>query len=316
MQFSRLQLVRSSFQDAIARRASSLDAKDIEPLIRKVAFVVDVLHHSMTRVNRRLPTTTLPIQVSDASKLALKLRYNSGTDDVEPFFQLPAILEQFGVCLMTFEQPPIFGGCTIVDGVPVILVSARADIDSLYACARELGLLLTLPPRREKGVAAIIDTARNDNHYLRGLYERFADYFALELLIPSHGLGIALQEVRKLLKVSNPALGDVEILYLSRIFGVSFQAMARRCERAQLLPRGGAAALLQFLMDKCGGPERRASDLNLPPRPLLRLAPLSYAVLFAIGNLVRSGEISLEQLSTELDYSTELLARMLQQGLN
>src|SRR5687767_8695984 len=104
--------------------------------------------------------------------------------------------------------------------------------------------------------------------------EHFADVFALELLMPLRGFLVALKQIRRLLRVKYDGIGDVELLYLSRVFGVSFLAAGKRCERAKLLPRGSAAALEQFVIQKFGGPEQRALALDLPPRVPISITAL------------------------------------------
>lgn len=283
MQVGTIELVRSAFRGAIKRRTPPFDDEVLESLIQKVTLVIEIVLEIKSQPSIILPPATSPIRISDAAKFASKIRRNSGLNDIEPFFKLPEILEQSGVYLISVDTPAISGGCAIVDSVPIVLVPSRIEIDTLYACARQVGLLLTLPSRRRLGVECVLDTTRIDNHSQRSTYERFADHFALELLIPRGGLGVALQEVRKLLKISNRALGDIEILYLSRIFAVSFKAMARRCERLQLLPEGGASALHQFLVAKFGDAEKRAEILDLPTRPEIYLPALPHSVTLAIG---------------------------------
>jgi hypothetical protein len=123
---------------------------------------------------------------------------------------------------------------------------------------------------------AILDLVACESPSAKNPHEHFADAFASALLIPVRGLGIALREIRKNLSISGGPIGDIELLYLSRIFGVSFLIVAKRCERAELLPKGGAMALYQFLVDKFAGPERRAEQLELPPRPSVQIPTLPH----------------------------------------
>jgi Zn-dependent peptidase ImmA (M78 family) len=198
-------------------------------------------------------------------------------------FDLPVKLDDWlNVFLFPVAQDKIAGGCALIDGRAFIFISEEDRHDALFNCAHALGHLVTLCAKQDGSDGAALDAIGNTGYSARGPYEHFADAFAAELLIPAQGLGIALLNLRKLLGISSGSLGDIELLYLARIFGVNFLAMAKRCERAHLLPKGGAAALNKFVIEEFGGPERRAEELSLPPRPSIEIAPVPRSIRLAI----------------------------------
>ena len=76
-----------------------------------------------------------------------------------------------------------------------------------------------------------------------------------------------LKKLRELAYRSADAnVGDIEISYVARIYGTSFNVAARRCEDLGLLPRGGAASLYDELKQKHESPEKRADAAGVPPR--------------------------------------------------
>lgn len=101
-----------------------------------------------------------------------------------------------------------------------------------------------------------------------------------------------LRVVRETLEVSSPEIGDVEILLLARMFGVSFEVAARRCEDLELLPSGGATSLTAQLKKDYGNPEQRAEKLGLPDRAKTTFPAVSKNLVAAIIEKVRSGEKS------------------------
>ena len=127
--------------------------------------------------------------------------------------------------------------------------------------------------------------------------------------MPRQGLGITLRKIREMQQRPNKELGDLELLLLSRIYGVSFYAAAKRCEDLQLLPRGGAASLTESLTKEYGSPEKRAEAANLPPRPKSEFPKMPAPLLKAALDKVRSGQISVGKASSILGLSiADLLA--------
>jgi Zn-dependent peptidase ImmA (M78 family) len=308
-----LDRILAAFNNATKRAYLHVSANDLESLARKVAFSLYLRKNAFAETMTALPSVSQPLQNVKAVKLAIDLRNLLHVGDVQPLFNLPELMtSKLDILIFTLEKTGIAAACAIIDRTAFVFVPASAEIESLYSCARQLGHLLTAPAHPTSRVFATLESTLRISYPSRSPYERFADFFALELLVPTRALGIALQEIRKLLKVSSSPIGDIELLYLSRIFGVSFLEIGRRCERAQLIPNGGAAALYQFLVDNFGGPEARAKDLELPARPTVQVAPMPWSIVSEIANRIRSGEMSLERASLELGYPTANLNQLLQ----
>jgi hypothetical protein len=151
---------------------------------------------------------------------------------------------------------------------------------------------------RKNSEAAVLDVLRNGVSSVRSPYEYFADAFARELLVPSQGLGIAVQETRKQLKVAGGPIGDIELLYLSRIFGVSFLVIAKRCEEATLLPKRGAVALYRVLVEEFGGPEERADMLKLPPRRDIEIPSVPYSIQVDTIQRIKNDSVAMQLASS------------------
>lgn len=216
-----------------------------------------------------------------AALLAERLRRLMGVSDAEPLFNLPVLLlKTFSVFTVPIEQSDISGGCAIIGGMPMLFVSKMEDVDGLFRCAHQIAHLIALSNQRD---TASLDASQEELGRAKSPYEHFADNMALNLLLPKLGLGIALRQTRKLLRATGP-LGDVELLHVARIFGVSFLAVCKRCEEAKLIPKGGALMLNRFLTEKFGNAERRAEELDLPPRPS---ASFSLVAVLAASHEIR-----------------------------
>ncbi len=272
----------------------------LESFANRTEFAIELLNHAGHQ-----PATfaTVPPQLSPdkAAEYAAAMRREINAGDVEPLYHLGRLLSsKLQVFVLPETAPGIASAGVRLNGFVVLFISNDDSVDALRACARIFGHLLLLPARSRGDAGAIIETWQQLRRTPTGRYERFADVFAAELLIPTRGLGIALKQVRAALKIKAGALGDVELLYLARIFGVSFLSMARRCEHAHLLPKGGSSALYQFLCKSFGGPEERADSLGLPARPQFAVEGLPTSAAMAIRDGLRTGRVSLDDMSAKL----------------
>ena len=222
-------------------------------------------------------------------------------DLVSPLFGLPKLLsDELGVLLFVVPEQGIEGASAIVGGRAFIFLSPRAfKPRMLFTLAHELGHLVAGHLRGSE--VACIDEADTLGTLSRSRAksERFADAFASALLLPAKGVGIALSKLRTILKTSGN-LGDIEILYLSRIFGVSFEVAARRCEDLQLVPLGGARSLYELLVKEHGSPEKRADSLGLPERPDIEFRNVPSELIDVAIDKVRRGELSIGKASSML----------------
>jgi len=125
--------------------------------------------------------------------------------------------------------------------------------------------------------------------------------------MPDRGVGMGLKKIREVFHIISPSVGDIEILWLSRFFGVSFEVAARRCEELELLPAGGSVALTGRLKKDFGSPERRAEQLGLPPRPKVSIPKLSPNLLSVIVRKIKSGKISVGWASERFGLSIDEL---------
>lgn len=303
----RLNRARAIFEAALGRRNLQLAADDslIESLARLATFCTDVA----SNVQPRSPSQAIPFTTKAAAELAANIRQQLAVDESGPLFELASLLPtRLDTLVFPIRHSSVASACALFDHRSLIFISTELGFEQLSACARELGYLATLPSRISGDCASVTlhsDSAR------RGPREYFGANVAIELLVPTRGLAVALRKVRELLKVKNRAIGDIEMLYLARIFGVSFSAVARKCERAQLLPPGGAATMEKFLADKFGGAEQRADDLGLPDRPAVHIPIVPVTLLPAIEHHIKSGSLSHAQAAEALSTSENMLTLVL-----
>lgn len=274
----------------------------VETLSRKMGYSLELLQRAPNRIPSWIREfSELPKNNPEVLALHFRQLFCNG-DQVSPLLLLPTLLvERLQIMLFVINTPFIDGASAYLSGIPFIFVAARFPARMLFTCAHELGHVLAhLDPQKD---FAMIDSDSEIRHS-KSSTERFAHAFASAVLIPRAGLGIVLKKVREFSGLpSDSPIGDVELLYVSRIFGVSFEVAARRCEDVDLLPRGAAASLNEKLKAEYGSAEKRADLLNLPPRTSVSFPPLPPELLTSVIEKIRHGELSLGRASMMLDLS-------------
>jgi Zn-dependent peptidase ImmA (M78 family) len=240
----------------------------------------------------------------EAERLANELRRMLLPDQFdEPLTDLPRLIVSNGVILGRLETSRFEGASVVADGYPFVFVSPRFSGRMLFTLAHEIGHLITHHKNSNRSVTFDLAGQIGGLNRHRTQAEHFVNAFASVLLLPARGVGMFLQQVRRTLGITNPAIGDIEILYLSRFYGVSFDVAARRCEDLQLLPSGGAKSLADHLRDYFGGPEKRAEALRLPKREPVHIPRVSKNLLNVAAEKVEQGEVSIGWVTDRLNCS-------------
>lgn len=301
------------WQQAVVRAGHGVDVVDIERLGSTMSFVTDLTASSYEQACESLHTRRIVYTVAAATTLARDVRQLLIAGDVNPLFELPdKLVDRLGIFVFPIANSRISSGCALFEKTPFIFVSRELGTDQLSECARTLAALILESSRRGLENFAAIERIDSDERP-RGPRTYFVDNFASELLVPTRGLGVSLKKLRQLLNVKRSEVGDAEILYAARIFGVSFSAVARRCERTELLPLGGAAALERFLVENFGGPEQRASELQLPPMPSVPFPSVPTALLTVISQHLAANTVSHADAAADLGIALAELVSLLRQ---
>ena len=223
-------------------------------------------------------------------------------NQVSPFLHLPQLASNtLGILVFLLRLKGIDGASAIFSGIPFVFLAEQFRPRMLFTLAHEIGHIIA---HHEPGETfAVVDLSAERPRKRKNAIESYAHVFASALLMPARGVAIALERIRAMGKSGGEPLGDIELLFLSRIFGVSFYAAARRCEDLGLLPRGGAASLDHAIRKSFDSPEKRADALGLPPRPEIDFPRLPEPLLASAIERIRAGEISIGRASEVLGFS-------------
>ena len=289
-----------------SQKVSAAEADLVDSISRRIAYSLDLVGDSMAwNPAWLLEFPSGGETYAQAEQSASRFRgLFYGGDDVSPLLSLPKLLvERLRVFVFLVNTSHLDGASALLDGIPFIFVARRFPARMLFTLAHELGHILA---HHDRSDFAVLDTANEDSDVRRpkGTTERFAHAFASCLLMPQAGVGMVLRKVRAHARVrDDQPIGDIEISYIARVFGVSFAAAARRCEDLKLLPSGGAVSLNDRLRKEYGSAEKRAEGVGLPPRPEIVFPKVPELLLRSAIDKIRRGELSLGRASMVLGLS-------------
>jgi len=279
----------------------TLDQREIE--ISSHMEVVSAQVRDTLVFAKRLPKNTawlelfrnMPPELEAAEEFAQLFRKAfAGLDDKDAFPHLPQVVHELGVFLLYCRDSNIEGVSAIVDGYALIILGARGfKPRMLFTIAHEIGHLVAHHDEKGGGYAHFDREVRSERQFAspRKLEEKFADAFGSALVLPRHGVLLAMKSIREQLGAKGP-LGDIELLWLAHLFHVSFEVAARRCEGLGRWDERGARALYQKLVDDYKNPERRAIELGVPARQELSIET-SPSLIRAAADQVRAGNMSI-----------------------
>lgn len=300
----------SKFQDINVLFRKNFRNDKEQFIIEKCSHVIgnslEILSNDYIPKFNFLNTASLLNDFKGATTLANEFRAKYfNADFYSPFLKLPEILANELNCIIyVMELGDDFEGASVIyNNVPFIFISPRFEPRMLFTLAHELAHILA---HHKNNIQDFAILEKNfSNLKIEGSFseESFANYFASALLLPAEGVGTTLKKVRKHLNIDFNGITDIEILYLSRIYGVSFEVAASRCEHLGITPKGTANSLYQKLKSEHGSPEKRADALNLPARTKLKFSKVSSNLIHCAIRKINSGQISLGKASEILSIS-------------
>lgn len=222
-------------------------------------------------------------------------------DFVSPINNLPSICSSLNIQLFVVNERDVEGASAILNGQVFIFLSNRSfKPRMLFTLAHELGHLVAGHHDKENFASFDAEGAIGSSYKGKPLIEKFADAFASALLMPAKGVGIALKKIKETTGGSLDNIGDIDILYLARIYSTSFETAARRCETLQLLPPGGARSLVDFVEKNYDSAEKRADVLGLPPRTEISFQKMPSELFEWAIRRIYKGDVSVGSIAADL----------------
>lgn len=218
-----------------------------------------------------------------------------GGDQLGPVTSLPEIAaDRLAILVFVCAELKIDGASAVMNDAAFVFLAPRTFTPRmLFTLAHEVGHLIAHHEDGKSSMFVDVSVEFEDMKTPKSEREKFAHRFASALLLPDQGVGIALQRFRDSFGNQGGPLGDIEVLFLARLFGVSFQVAAQRCEDLALMPTGGARSLYDHLKKSHKSPEKRADEIGLPPRAEILFPPVPAELLRAAVGQIRDGNVSI-----------------------
>ncbi|MCX5748073.1 MAG: helix-turn-helix domain-containing protein [Proteobacteria bacterium] len=225
----------------------------------------------------------------EAERMAELMRTKLGLGPTLPATQLRELLEE-RLSIKTFvlrSSSKLSGACIYHERVGgCVLVIAKTIPHMLYTLAHEFGHLLA---HRD---TPIVD----EDLWAKTPKEQFANAFAASLLMPRGGV----QELFSSIYHSRSTFTDVDVIHMSRHFGVSFRAMLYRLQGLRLIAPGTAQKLLGEYGKAGTGPTKRAEEAGLGVEKHTFWLPLPERYVFLALRAYRNEELSIGRLAEML----------------
>lgn len=228
-------------------------------------------------------------------------------DFYSPLLNLPELIASELDCILLVAElgEGVDGASAIINGIPFILISPRFKPRMLFTLGHEIGHIIA--HHRDHTNFGNIDFEHQRTSKKIREEEVFAFAFASDLLLPVEGVANTLRFLRKQFQITVDFLTEFEILYISRIFGVSFEVAALRCENLGFLPNGAAFSFSESLKKDYGSAEKRAEQLQLPERPEIVFPKVSSNLMKAVIEKIVDGNLSLGRAAEILSITTSEL---------
>jgi Zn-dependent peptidase ImmA (M78 family)/DNA-binding XRE family transcriptional regulator len=259
-QFRRKPATKDALRDRLAKQSQEAE-KLLQRLTASYLSVEDLLGRPLRYDYPPEVKLMRGSAITQADDVALDLRGRLGLA-LRPLEDLVRVAET-ELTIRVFERPlpsPIAGAFAYSDeaGACVILNLLHPRPRRAWTLAHEIGHFLTA--RHVGDVVLLAEDGRSSER------ERFSDAFAPAFLLPAAAIRRRFEDVCE----SEGKFSTRSLVYLARTFHVSVEAMARRLERLELLPKGTFESLKQrgFSVQQVEGsdPQRRALELPAPER--------------------------------------------------
>lgn len=192
----------------------------------------------------------------------------------------------------------VSGASAVVDGINFIFSSRQYTPRMRFTISHELGHILL--GHCDNGI--IIDEVIENERRSLDNEERLANAFASCFLLPVDALTPFIHVVRRNLGLESSSISSIELAYISRWFGVSFDVAGLRLEQLGIIERGVTRRLADIISKRHGSPEAYMRslpiDMNYHDVPAM-----SKNLRRVLKKSIENGSLSLGRISNIFGYS-------------
>ncbi|OBQ70492.1 ImmA/IrrE family metallo-endopeptidase [Mesorhizobium loti] len=210
----------------------------------RVRLVTDFLTNEAGPDNRNIQiemkATTDNLRSIDDTSLVVRRLFHL-EQEIDPIRDISRAISDSGLAhVIKLRGLGVDGACVSVNNVNLIFVSAQYIPRMRFTVAHELAHIIFGHCRSRP----IIDENIFEDEAGMADDEKLANAFASCLLMPVFGITRFISAFKSLFEQKDDSISSVEIAYIARFFGVSFEAAGNRLEQTRIIDRGVTARLL------------------------------------------------------------------------
>jgi hypothetical protein len=116
-------------------------------------------------------------------------------------------------------------------------------------------------------------------------------------LLPREGILSTLNVFREKAKIIDVKIGDIEIIFLSQVYGVNFQVVGFRLENMGLIERGDTNTLYNYIIKNHKSIRNRSESVGLPEANMPSFNSRTSKIFKRILANIENGNISIGKAS-------------------
>lgn len=217
--------------------------------------------------------------------------------EYEPIADISSAIESANLAYVVALKNLGFDGASIsLNGFSFLFVSRQYTPRMRFTLAHELGHVIF----GHCSNGAVVDT--NVRRPGSANSEKLVDAFASCLLVPTQGLTRLLTAVKNAFKIAPDSISSIEIAYVSRFFGLSFEAAGHRLEQLGIVDRGTTRSLQSEIRTRFESPESYMKGLPMQ-RNYAEIPVLSERLRKELSKLIWNGDLSASRIANTFGYT-------------
>lgn len=261
-------------------------------------FILKEAGPDQRNIQIEMKATTENLRSIDDTSLVVRSLFHLG-EDIDPIRDISKAISDSGLAhVIKLRGLGVDGACVSIEGMNFIFVSAQYAPRMRFTVAHELAHIIfghcRSRPIIDENIFADESGMADD--------ERLANAFASCFLMPALGVARFISRFKEIFDQKNDSISSVEIAYIARFFGSSFEAAGNRLEQIRVIDRGVTALILSEIRKNFESAE--AYMRTLPVKENYDEIPvLSPALRRFVNSKVEDGQYSISRVANIFGYT-------------
>ncbi|RWC52559.1 ImmA/IrrE family metallo-endopeptidase [Mesorhizobium sp.] len=203
-------------------------------------FILKEAGSDQRNIQIEMKATTESLRSIDDTSLVVRSLFHLD-QEIGPIKSISTAISDSGLAhVIKLRGLGVDGACVSIEGLNFIFVSAQYVPRMRFTVAHELAHVIFGHCRNRP----IIDEDIFEYESDMADDEKLSNTFASCLLMPALGVARFISRFKELFDQKSDSISSIEIAYIARFFGSSFEAAGNRLEQIQVIDRGVTAGIL------------------------------------------------------------------------